>query len=163
MIRTLIVDDEPDMRLLLRTLIEVDDQGLLIVGEAGSGQEALDSWHRSRPDLVLLDYQLPDMSGLEIARRIRDELVEQDIVIITAQTEVVDRSLASSLGIKAVLDKGHLFSLSRMIHGSLKPQAVELPSPMRPDTQRAGPEPCIVVDEPGAKNSPWYGPGPEPA
>jgi CheY-like chemotaxis protein len=64
-----IIDDYPDNRLLLRSVLGDRYQ----IDEYASGREALQGMRQSPPDLVLLDIQLPEMNGLEIVARIRDE------------------------------------------------------------------------------------------
>ena len=61
----LVVDDHPSFRLSARMLLE--SEGYLVVGEAASGREALDAARTLAPDVVLLDVQLPDINGLEVA------------------------------------------------------------------------------------------------
>lgn len=64
-LRTLIVDDEPPARERLRLLL-ADEQDIEVVGECGSGDEALDAIERESPDLVFLDIQMPIMDGFEV-------------------------------------------------------------------------------------------------
>lgn len=66
----LLVDDHPMLRLGLRQLIELQD-GLRIAGEAASGAEALALVPNLKPDLVVLDNNMPGMTGLETLRRLR--------------------------------------------------------------------------------------------
>lgn len=68
----LIVDDHPSFRRLARRLFE--EAGFTVVGEARDGQSALDSARALRPDLVLLDVMLPDISGIELAERLPPEV-----------------------------------------------------------------------------------------
>jgi DNA-binding NarL/FixJ family response regulator len=68
-IRLLIVDDHTIVRQGLIALLE-DEADLQIVGQAGTGQEALALVELRHPDLVLLDITLPDLSGLEVTRRL---------------------------------------------------------------------------------------------
>jgi two-component system LytT family response regulator len=68
-IRTLIVDDEPLARNHLRSLLAPDEE-IEIVGECGSGSEAVDAIRRDEPDLVLLDIQIPELDGFEVIREI---------------------------------------------------------------------------------------------
>ena len=63
----MIVDDHPSFRRFARRLFE--EAGFTVVGEAQDGKSALDSANALRPDLVLLDVMLPDVSGFEIAER----------------------------------------------------------------------------------------------
>ncbi len=68
----LIVDDHPSFRRLARRLFE--EAGFTVVGEAEDGQSALDSARALRPDLILLDVMLPDISGIELAERLPPEV-----------------------------------------------------------------------------------------
>jgi DNA-binding response OmpR family regulator len=92
----LIVDDEPNVVELVRVTLE-DDR--LHVLAATSGAEALEVAAEAHPDLILLDVHLPDLSGLEVCRRLRKEpaLAGGRIVMLTAaaQREDVSRGLAA--------------------------------------------------------------------
>ena len=92
--RTLIVDDEEDMRLLLRATIEAANQGLSVAGEAGGGEEGLAQWREHRPDIVLLDQRMPDLTGLEVAERILAEAPDQTIVLFSAYLDDTTRATA---------------------------------------------------------------------
>jgi two-component system LytT family response regulator len=82
-LRTLIVDDEPVARKILREELEsIED--VEIVGEADNGTEALDKIAACRPDLVLLDLQMPGMGGLEVVRKLKHGPSMPVIVIVTA-------------------------------------------------------------------------------
>jgi DNA-binding LytR/AlgR family response regulator len=78
--RVLIVDDEPIARQVLRELLE-DLPGIEPAGEAASGAEALALVERARPDVLLLDVQMPGLDGIELARRLRPGLL---VVYVTA-------------------------------------------------------------------------------
>jgi len=77
-LRTVIVDDEPPARRRVRALLE-SEPGLhvQVVGEAGDGQESVETILRLRPDLVLLDVQMPGGDGFEVAARVTS-FVEAD-------------------------------------------------------------------------------------
>jgi DNA-binding NarL/FixJ family response regulator len=64
----LIVDDHPSFRASARRMLEAD--GYEVIGEAQDGAAALEAVERLRPELVLLDVRLPDVNGLEFARRL---------------------------------------------------------------------------------------------
>lgn len=84
-IRTLIVDDEPLARSHLRSLLS-HDQEIEVVGECGSGAEAVDAIRRDDPDLVLLDIQIPELDGFEVIREIGvDEMPV--VLFVTAYDE----------------------------------------------------------------------------
>jgi DNA-binding response OmpR family regulator len=92
----LIVDDEPNIVALVRITLEA---GRVRVLEAYDGESALARAVAERPDLVLLDVDLPDVSGFEICRRLRAEpdLADTRIVMLTAaaQQDDVARGLAA--------------------------------------------------------------------
>lgn len=81
-IRTLIVDDEPLARRSLRVLLE-DDPEIEIIGECGSGYEALEVINEQPPDLLFLDIQMPEMSGFEVLERIEHGHIAA-VVFVTA-------------------------------------------------------------------------------
>jgi len=82
-LKTLIVDDEPVARKILREELESLDD-VEIVGEADNGAEALDKIAACRPDLVLLDLQMPGMGGLDVVRKLKHGPSMPVIVIVTA-------------------------------------------------------------------------------
>ena len=102
---TLIVDDEADMRLLVRAVIEAANEGLRVVGEATTGEEAIERWRETRPSVILLDERLPGLSGLETAERILAEEPDQSIVLFSAYLDAQTVRRASELGIRACLAK----------------------------------------------------------
>jgi response regulator NasT len=79
--RILIADDEPLIRMNLRETLQ--DQGYLVVGEAGDGQSALSMTRQLRPDLVLFDVKMPNMDGLTAAKIIHDEAL-CPVLLLTA-------------------------------------------------------------------------------
>jgi DNA-binding LytR/AlgR family response regulator len=82
-LKTLIVDDEPIARQVLREELELID-GVEVIGEADNGAMALEQIARHKPDLVLLDLQMPAMSGFEVVSGIRHGSHMPVIVIVTA-------------------------------------------------------------------------------
>jgi two-component system response regulator NreC len=81
-IRLLLVDDHAVVRSGLRMLLSNEDD-LQIAGEAGSGREALESVERLQPDLVLMDIGLPDMTGIEVTRQIKQRWPAVAVVALT--------------------------------------------------------------------------------
>jgi DNA-binding NarL/FixJ family response regulator len=81
--RMLIVDDDPDFRRWARAWL--DAEGYEIVGEAGDGASALEEVRRLRPEVVLLDIQLPDVDGFEVAELLLDEPDPPEVVLISSR------------------------------------------------------------------------------
>ncbi len=91
----LIVDDHAGFRALARRLL--DDAGFDVVGEAENGATAVESALRLQPAVVLLDVQLPDFDGFEVARRLDDAGLAAALVLIsTRESSSYRRRLASS-------------------------------------------------------------------
>ena len=77
----LIVDDHPSFRGSARALLEAE--GYEVVGEAENGLDGLDAARALRPDLVLLDVQLPDIDGFEVASRLTQDAGAPAVVLIS--------------------------------------------------------------------------------
>lgn len=104
--RVLIVDDHVGFRLRARALLETD--GFDVVGEAGTGAEALAAAAELRPDLVLLDVQLPDFDGFEVARRLEELNGAIDIVLTSSRDRSDYGSLVSESPACGFVAKGEL-------------------------------------------------------
>src|SRR4051812_31556027 len=81
-IRVLIVDDEPLARRTIRALLAGDPE-IEVVGECGSGPEAVDFIRRDPPDLLFLDIQMPGMNGFEALSKVEHERIPA-IIFVTA-------------------------------------------------------------------------------
>ena len=81
-IRLLLVDDHDVVRSGLRMLLE-NEADLVILGEAGSGEQALELTAKLKPDVVIMDITLPDMSGIEATRRIKQLHPKTAVVALT--------------------------------------------------------------------------------
>ena len=90
----LVVDDEPQLVKVLRGYLE---QGGFRVVTAGDGPMALTQYKHEKPDLVLLDLNLPGMDGIEVARRLR-ALSNVPIIMVTARVDETDRLIGLELG-----------------------------------------------------------------
>jgi DNA-binding NarL/FixJ family response regulator len=113
--RTLIVDDEEDMRVLLRATIEAANQGLQVAAEAGDGEEGLAQWREHRPEVVVLDQRMPGLSGLEVAEQILAEHPEQHIVLFSAYLDDDTRQQAADLGIRACVSKSDFSRIPQVL------------------------------------------------
>jgi RNA polymerase sigma factor (sigma-70 family) len=81
-IRVMIADDHTVVRQGIRIVLEEVD-GLEVVAEAGDGDEALELARKHRPDGILLDVTMPERTGLEVTRALRDEDIEAGILILS--------------------------------------------------------------------------------
>ncbi|OLC12888.1 MAG: hypothetical protein AUH29_14820 [Candidatus Rokubacteria bacterium 13_1_40CM_69_27] len=108
----LIVDDEPNIVELVRVTLEDDRVRVL---EAADGATALAVAAAARPELILLDVNLPDLSGLEVCRRLRRDqgLAETRIVMLTAAAQREDVAAGLAAGADQYLTKP--FSPVRLI------------------------------------------------
>ena len=120
MIRVAIVDDHPAVRLGLHTALR-SEPGLVPVGAAADAAELAPLLYRTRPDIVLLDYNLPDTDGLTVCRNIKAEALSPGVILYSA---FVDGSMtipAIVAGADGILNKGvparELFAAIRRVHG----------------------------------------------
>jgi len=114
-ITTLIVDDEPSIRELARLLIESDEDGLRVVGEAADGQGAVDAVAQLHPEVVLLDVLMPGMDGFEAAERILQSTPDQRIILFSASFGPGQQQRALALGVRACLDKIDVVAVPEII------------------------------------------------
>ncbi len=103
-IKVLIVDDHPLFRQGLRQVVEAD-QRFELVGEAGDGKIALQLIVEKKPDIAVLDVNLPGLSGLEIARRLQGKRSPTQIVILTMYNEEETFNRAVDFGVKGFVLK----------------------------------------------------------
>jgi two-component system, OmpR family, alkaline phosphatase synthesis response regulator PhoP len=90
----LIIEDEPELVKVLRSYLE---QAGFSVLSAGRGDSGLSLWENKRPDLVILDLNLPGMDGLDVARLIR-RTATTPIIMLTARVEETDQLIGLELG-----------------------------------------------------------------
>jgi two-component system alkaline phosphatase synthesis response regulator PhoP len=94
MAKILIIEDEPELVKVLKSYLE---QGGFEVLTSYRGDAGLTTWENNRPDLVILDLNLPGMDGLEVARAIRKQ-GDTPIIMVTARVEETDRLIGLELG-----------------------------------------------------------------
>ena len=103
----LIVDDHPSFRATARALLEAE--GFVVVGEAANGAEALAEAEVLRPDVVLLDVQLPDLDGFEIAARLTAGSGQGPNVVLVSSRDARDYGdLIAESGARGFVAKGDL-------------------------------------------------------
>ena len=107
LIRILAVDDHPMLREGIASLV-ASQSDMELVAEASTGREALEQFRNYRPDLTLMDLQMPDMDGIEAMAAIRDEFPEARIIVLTTYKGDVQILRALKAGARAYLLKGLL-------------------------------------------------------
>lgn len=102
--RVVVADDEPEFRAWIRSLLEAA-RDFRVVGEAGSGTEALAVIAHLKPDLVIADLYMPGPDGLEVARYVQDTLPDTKAILVSAHAERVFERLARDAGALTFIPK----------------------------------------------------------
>jgi DNA-binding NarL/FixJ family response regulator len=123
-IRVLCVDDHPLLREAIATLIN-SQPGMLLIGAAPNGQEAIQQFRKHLPDITLMDLRLPDMSGTDALVAIRGEFPEARIVMLTTFEGDAEIHRALKAGARGYLLKtmppGELVEVIRQVYAGKKP------------------------------------------
>lgn len=104
MLSVLIVDDYPAIRSAIRAGLE-RHSGFSVCGEAADGVDAIEKATKLKPDFILLDLSMPGMNGMETAPVLKRLMPHVRIVAFSMYAELLGRSLPSTAGIDAVIDK----------------------------------------------------------
>jgi DNA-binding NarL/FixJ family response regulator len=102
----LIVDDHEDFRRSARAMLQAE--GFVVVGEAGDGTEAIAKARDARPDVVLVDIQLPDLNGFVVADHIATWPDPPIVVLISSRDAAVYRSRLANTPARGFIAKSHL-------------------------------------------------------
>jgi DNA-binding NarL/FixJ family response regulator len=123
LIRILTVDDHPLLRKGIAALVNAEPD-MKLVAEASNGQEAVESFRLHRPDVTLMDIQMPSFNGIEAIARIQSEFPDARIIVLTTYTGDTQVVKALRAGARAYILKGHvhreLLETIRAVHAGQK-------------------------------------------
>ena len=122
-IRVLAVDDHALLREGIATLVNAEAD-MRLVAEASNGQDAIEQFRAHRPDVTLMDLQMPDFNGVEAIERIQREHGDARFIVLTTYTGDVQVLRALKAGARAYILKGHvhreLIETIRAVHAGQK-------------------------------------------
>jgi DNA-binding NarL/FixJ family response regulator len=122
-IRILTVDDHPLLREGIAALVNAE-RDMKLVAEASNGQEAVERFRLHRPDVTLMDLQMPGLNGIESIIKIQSEFPNARIIVLTTYTGDVQVLRALKAGARAYILKGHvhreLLETIRAVHAGKK-------------------------------------------
>jgi DNA-binding NarL/FixJ family response regulator len=123
LIRILTVDDHPLLRKGIAALVNAEPD-LKLVAEASNGKEAIDAFRSHRPDVTLMDLQMPGVDGLEAIETIRREFPQARIIVLTTYSGDTQVLRALKAGARGYVLKGHvhkeLLDTIRAVHAGQK-------------------------------------------
>jgi DNA-binding NarL/FixJ family response regulator len=123
MIRVLSVDDHPLLREGIAALVNAEPD-MKLVAEAANGQEAIEKFRLHRPDVTLMDLQMPTLNGIEAIIGIRSEFSNARVIVLTTYTGDVQVVRALKAGARGYVLKGHvcreLLDTIRAVHAGQK-------------------------------------------
>jgi two-component system, NarL family, invasion response regulator UvrY len=120
-VRILVVDDKSPVRHYLRAILE-QQNSWQVCGEARTGGEALSQVQKTQPDVILLDFQMPDLNGLDVAREIGQQWPKIPILMITVHLNKQLAAAAKAVGIRGVCAKSDVGSIVEAVEALLHEQ-----------------------------------------
>src|SRR5215468_6725443 len=122
-IRILTVDDHPLLREGIAALVKAEDD-MQVVAEADDGAEAVEKFRLHRPDVTLMDVQMPNLNGIESISRIRNEFPNAKIIVLSTYSGDVQVLRAIEAGARGYILKAHvrreLLEAIRSVHAGHK-------------------------------------------
>jgi DNA-binding NarL/FixJ family response regulator len=118
LVRILVVDDNPAVRHYLRALLE-QQTTWQVCDEARTGREALERVEKNPPDMILLDFQMPDLNGLDVAREITKHFPDIPILMVTIHLSKQLAEEARRAGIRGACAKSDVGSIVEAVDALL--------------------------------------------
>ncbi len=132
-IRVLLVDDHTLVRQGFKRILE-DDPGIAVVGEAGTGEDAVRLFGELAPDVVVMDAAMPGMNGLQAAQAIRDAAPEAAILMLSMHSEATLVRQAMAAGVRGYVLKSALdLDLASAVRRTAAGEAVIDPALAEPE------------------------------
>jgi len=119
LVRILVVDDNPAVRNYLRALLE-QQVNWQVCDEARTGGEAIQRVKANPPDLILLDFQMPDINGIDVARQISQLYPELPILMVTIHLSPQLAEAAQKAGVRGVCAKSDIGSIVEAVETLLR-------------------------------------------
>lgn len=119
MVRILVVDDNPSVRRYLRAVLEQQNTWR-VCAEARTGAEALKKVIETQPDLILLDYQMPDLNGVDVARQISELFPKIPILMVTLHLSKQLADAARLAGVRGACAKQDIGSVVEAVEVLLR-------------------------------------------
>lgn len=107
MVRILVADDNPAIRRCLRGLLDHHNDWR-VCDEASNGREAVERFQKTKPDLIVIDLQMPEMNGLDAARQIAHQSPGTPILMVTIHMSKQLSEEARKVGIRGTCAKGNI-------------------------------------------------------
>jgi len=118
-LRILLVDDNAMARSAIKAALQQHSEWV-VVGEASSGRQALDSFRRHEPQITVMDFKMPEMNGLEAARCLTERDPDVRILMITTDPSTQLEEEARKAGIKGVCPKDEMHCLENAIDAVIR-------------------------------------------
>ena len=148
----LIADDNQNIRYLLRVYIE-SQTPFKVCGEAVNGTDTIEKAQQLLPELVMLDFSMPLMTGIEAASVLKRMLPQTKILLFSLNVEGMPKSLVAELGVDLAFSKGDAFvGLAERLNYLLEPPLLQFEPPAPTvETLPAGSEIQTTTDKPNSE------------
>jgi len=111
--KVMIVDDSSAMRSMIRSIVVSAND---TVSECGDGSEVVEAFERYKPDVVLMDLQMPNMNGIRATKDLKQKFPEANVIIVSNFNDHEFRDEAKNAGANSYFTKDDLIQLNHFIH-----------------------------------------------